>query len=269
VNATEEAWRIVQTGGPVDADRLFDTVTHSELLATRDHRTRLLVRDSLQGLRDFLGPAAFDDRVRSKGVADRVRPFLGEALDDIGFPTLREHLMQPTNPNTVLTMFRELGMCLRADVSITVGGSIALMLDAVIVRHTEDVDIVDELPSPLREDRNTLSALTTRYRLKLTHFQSHYLPDGWHDRTQSLGTFGRLTVRLVDPIDILVGKLFSRRTKDLDDVRLAMPKIDAAALRDRIATSTAAFRRDAGLLTAARQNWYIVTGEDDLPAARP
>jgi hypothetical protein len=110
-----------------------------------------------------------------------------------------------------------------------------------------------------------LEQLADRYRLQLTHFQSHYLPDGWAGRTESLGQFRLLSVRVVDALDVLAGKLFSRRTKDLDDVRLALPKIDRAAYRQRLATSTRAFRADAALLDAARRNWYVVTGEDELP----
>jgi hypothetical protein len=264
-NPVDEAWRLVQSGGPVDDARLFRAVTQEAALTTQDARTRLLVRDALQGLRDLWTAPTFNARLRHSTQRQRIESFLAEPPADDGFPTLRERLMTPTDPQTALQMFRELGRTIDVDSSLVVGGSLALMFDAILVRHTEDIDIVDELPESLRREHELLASLSQRYGLKLTHFQSHYLPDGWAGRTGSLGRFGRLDVHVVDPIDVLTGKLFSRRTKDLDDVRLALPKIDGNEFRHRIATSTAAFRRDATLLEAATRNWYIVTGEEALP----
>jgi hypothetical protein len=88
-------------------------------------------------------------------------------------------------------------------------------------------------------------------------------------RTRSLGKFGVLSVRIVDPMDVLVGKLFSRRTRDLDDLRQAWTRIDLAALRSRIGSSTTRLRADPGLLADARRNWYILSGEADLPPVVP
>jgi hypothetical protein len=265
VDPIDEAWQIVRSGGPIDAERLFRVVMAEPMLTTQDRRTRRLVYDGIVALRDYWGAAAFDARVRRNEKSDHVAALAtGQRVGD-GFVTLRERLVSATESSVILQMFRELGGRMPADASLVVGGSIALMLDAILIRHTDDVDVVDELPESLRREHGLLADLATRYGLKLTHFQSHYLPDGWAGRTGALGRFGRLDVHVVDPIDVLTGKLFSRRTKDLDDVRLALPKIDGNEFRHRIATSTAAFRRDATLLEAATRNWYIVTGEEALP----
>jgi len=173
--------------------------------------------------------------------------------------------MNATAPDILLQLLRELGTHVLDPASVTIGGSLALMLDAPIVRHMDDVYLIHEIPEPLRREQALLASLAARYDLKFTLFQSHYLPEEWEKRTRSLGVYGKLTVRVIDSLDILAGKLFSRRTKDLDDVRLAFPRIDSVSLRERIRTSTTHFRRDASLLAAAMQNWYIVTGENQLP----
>ncbi len=76
-----------------------------------------------------------------------------------------------------------------------------------------------------------MNGLVERYGLRLAHFQSHYLPDGWQRRVESFGVFGELAVFLVDPVDIAVGKLFSRRDKDLDDVRMLKRVLELARRR--------------------------------------
>ena len=140
------------------------------------------------------------------------------------------------------------------------------MLDSLIVRQTEDADLVDEVPEPLRREHELLAELARRYQLQLTHFQSRYLPDGWRSRIRSLGRFDRIDAFSVDSLDVLAGKLFSKRTKDLDDIRAAWPLIDPAVFRDRIARATSSLRSEPEFLANAQRNWYIVTGERDLPA---
>jgi hypothetical protein len=265
-DAIDLAWRLARSGQPIDAEGLFRVVTHPALLASADRRTRRLAFDGLVALRDFVGDAEFGRRIQELATGGLVEQLLSEQRVGNGFETIRSRLVNAVDPNVVLQMLRELGLRIYRPASITVGGSIALMLDAIIARHTDDVDVVDEVPEALRNDHPLLEQMAQRYGLVITHFQSHYLPDGWSQRTRSLGPFGSLAVRVVDPIDVLTGKLFSRRTKDLDDFRIAYGKVDVAALRGRIASSTAAFRRDASLVEAATQNWYIVTGESQLPS---
>jgi hypothetical protein len=70
-----------------------------------------------------------------------------------------------------------------------IGGSIALILPSRISRHTEDIDVVDEIPKSLRDDHDLLTRLAARYGLRPAHFQSHYLPDGWESRVKPFGKF--------------------------------------------------------------------------------
>jgi hypothetical protein len=125
--------------------------------------------------------------------------------------------------------------------------------------------VVDEIPAELRAQHQLLDDLARRYLLRLTHFQSHYLPDGWQSRVHSLDTFGTMQVFLVDPLDVFVGKLFSVRTKDRDDLRVLRPTLDKARLVSRLQSSTNAFRADPRLRAAAEQNWFVLFGEA-LPA---
>src|SRR5687768_16175766 len=102
----------------------------------------------------------------------------------------------------------------------------ALILGERLTRRTEDIDVVDELPEVVRAERELLDGFTARYGLRVAHFQSHYLPMGWEARVRSLGRFGQLDVFLVDELDIAVGKLFSAREKDRDDLRVLAGQIE-------------------------------------------
>jgi hypothetical protein len=263
----KDIWSLIQNGGSIDAQCLLDALVRAGSSLDADTRSRMLRRDAVAALIDYWGVEHVRRRLRWSG---------GESILDAaversparvegGFNTLRERLVDATNPDSLLQMLRELGTQTSAPSSLTIGGSLALMLDSLIVRATDDADIVDEIPAPLRHEHALLDALANRYGLKLTHFQSHYLPDGWSQRIRSLGRFGKIDAFVVDSLDVLVGKLFSKRTKDLDDVRVAWSLIDQPSFRDRLARATGSFRSDPDLVASARRNWYILTGEDDLP----
>ena len=127
------------------------------------------------------------------------------------------------------------------------------------------MDAVDEVPAALRTQYAELDELVRLHNLRLAHFQSHYLPDGWDRRVDSFGTFGELSVFLVGPIDIFVGKLFSRREKDRADLLTLKLQLSWPAVVDRLTFSTRSLRADARSLEAAEHNWYVLTGEAQLP----
>ena len=104
--------------------------------------------------------------------------------------------------------------------------------------------------------------LSQRFGLNLTHFQSHYLPSGWRDRVSSLGRFGQLDVYLVDAYDVLLGKLFSAREKDQDDLRAVAGLIEKETLVARLLAAGGVFMNESKLAQHARNNWYIVYGEE-------
>jgi hypothetical protein len=75
-----------------------------------------------------------------------------------------------------------------------------------------------------------------------------------------LGAFGRIEVWLVDPVDIFVGKVFSRRLKDRDDLRALSKRLSKDSILTRL-PAAASLAVDAKLTEAARKNWYVVYGE--------
>lgn len=260
------AWQIVKRGGAVDAIALLRAIADPATAGSEEHRTQLLVRDAARALLGLWGPAVLRRRLALVHAPSSVIERLTDpATDEIGFPSLEHRTMETTSPDDVMAMLRELGREIRQPAQLIIGGSIALILDALIIHATEDIDIVDEVPELIRREHRILDDYMKRYGLQLTHFQSHYLPEGWRSRIRSLDRFGSIDVYLVDPYDILAGKLFSRRSKDLDHIRHALKLLDAQTFRDRVARSTGAFRREASINQIGKKNWYILTGEGDLP----
>lgn len=258
-----DLWSAIRRSPTVDPWDLLAAVEAECFQPHHDFRTRLLIRDSLRALAGHWGLADLQSKLSplARSIGERA-----EAADmgDRGFPTLMRRIMERTKPEDLLEFIRELGRVAREPCRIDVGRSSALILRELIARHTDDLDAVDEVPAALRNQHAELDRLADRYGLRVAHFQSRYLPDGWADRVGSFGVFGQLTVFLVDPVDIAVGKVFSRRDKDLDDVRTLKRELDWPAIVERMRTSTRSLRADARSLEAAVHNWYVLTG-DPLP----
>lgn len=259
--ATDDLWSLVQGRPQIDPDALAQTVSAIAGQGQLDFRTRLLVRDALWSLRRRWGSDRLNRWLSLQPRPDALRQLLEADLGPAGFPTLDERLMEKTSRETVLQFLRELGSQLTRPTHITIGGSIALILADMLSRHTEDIDLVDEVPADLRSEHELLASLAHRYGLRLTHFQSHYLPAGWENRTRSLGFFGHLHASAIDPYDLFIGKLFSAREKDRDDLRALWPGMDRSRLLDLLRTSATVFLTEPQLRQNAERNWYILTGE--------
>jgi len=168
--------------------------------------------------------------------------------------------MKTTRRETILQFLRELSEQIDTPTQLIIGGSSALILHNLLSRSTEDIDVVDEVPRTLRSEHRLLRRLSDRYGLSLAHFQSHYLPEGWETRTKYLDRFGSLEVRLVDCIDIFLGKLFSRREKDRDDLRALSSQLDRSQIERRLESAGQSMLADQSLRDAAERNWRIVFG---------
>jgi hypothetical protein len=221
----------------------------------------LLIRDSSEALRQFWGEGRWAEWLGQDPVRLRVESIRREELGGPGFHLTKEKIVPATRPDTVRDYFRDLGSRLPRAVRIEIGGAISLILSGYLSRATADIDVVDEVPETIRSERELLSQLEARHGLALTHFQSHYLPDGWRQRLHSLGTFGRLEVARVDPYDIFLCKLFSSRLKDLDDLRAMRSRIEKAVLVERLAETAGAFFGEPSLRENAERNWYILFDE--------
>lgn len=260
-------WNLVSRGQPIDANSLLSAIRQAaEADEPLDYRTRLLMHEALAALAARWGRQSLLGRLNGGPVAAQLRDLLDARFEETGFPTLERRLMDATRPETVLQFLRELGDRLESPARIDIGGSTALILAGLLSRSTEDIDVMDEAPAAIRSNHALLRSLSERYGLALTHFQSHSLPAGWSDRTTSLGRFGKLEARLVDPVDIFTGKLFSRREKDLDDLRALAPRLDRARIEERLRNSAAGLMAEPGLRESARRNWRVVYG-GELPAS--
>ena len=203
----------------MDPDDLLRVVERELSLGKLDYRTRLLIRDSLNALQDRWGIGILNSRI-SIGLRMHANEILAEPLEKVGFPTLGARMREHTDASTVLAFLRELGHATDRTTRLEIGGSTALILNGLLRRGTDYIDVVNEVPALFRTNHDLLNGLATRHGLMLTHFQSHYLPAGYEQRLHYLDRFGDLDVYLIDPLDIFIGKLFSRREKDLDDLRM-------------------------------------------------
>lgn len=259
VQAHPNLWQTVVGRSQIDPDELADAV-QGELLSNRrlDSRDRLLVRDSLLALRCRLGDGWLRERLAR--VQDKVENILSEEFGEAGFPTLQERLVAKTKKAVVERFLRDLGANLSSPVDLRIGGSIALSLAGRLSKHTEAIDVVDEVPGEIRGQHELLERLTRTYGLQLTHFQSHYLPAGWQDRVRSVGTFGKLHVDVVDAYDVFVSKLFSNREKDIEDLAGLVDELDRGTIESRLKSAAQALLDDATLRAAAEHNWYVLFG---------
>lgn len=260
----DDLWGLTFGRPHIDADELAAAVER-EAGHELDERTRLLIHDSLDALARHWGQERFDSWLASSARNAILEEISRCRFDEPGFPSLHQRIMEATRPEVIRQFLRDLGDHLTHGARIEIGGAIALILAGELSRSTEDIDVADAIPQPIRDQHQFLDELAQEYGLRLTHFQSHYLPAGWADRLTSLGQFGRLDVFLVDPLDIMVGKLFSARRKDLSDLRDIAPRFDKGQTVERVRSSATALLREPDLAQNARRNWYIVFG-DELPS---
>jgi len=257
----KDLWELVLDHLYVDPKELSDAVQDQARQDPLDFRTRLLIRDSIDALEKHWGKALLESWIARSPARLKLEAIRREELGARGFPYLEDQLMEPTRREDVETFVRELGTVAHHPIRMTIGGSIALIVPGYLKRRTQDMDVVDEIPAELRSQAKLLNELMLRFRLRLTHFQSHYLPHGWERRVHSLGAFGKLQVFLVDVYDVFLSKLFSKREKDRDDLRVLAPQLDKETLTRRLAESAGSLKADATLLSNAEQNWYILYGE--------
>jgi hypothetical protein len=259
IAANSTLWSLVKGTPFVDPTELLAALEQELARRPHDFRTRLLIRDSYRALERYWGAA----RVASlcSEFNAKLSPILDEDLGEPGFPSLEQRIMDATRPGNILAFLRELGEGIKAPARLDIGGASALILGGYLSRATDDVDVVDEVPSGIRVQHELLSDLTSRYALSLTHFQSHYLPTGWQLRVRSIGRFGKLDVYVIDVYDAYVGKLFSKREKDRDDVRMLARSLDKGQIVLRLKTAGSVLAAEPLLRENLEKNWYIVFGD--------
>ncbi|HEY1683450.1 MAG TPA: DUF6036 family nucleotidyltransferase [Tepidisphaeraceae bacterium] len=259
--SSTDLWDLALGQQYIDPQNIQTAIEEEVANSDLDFRTRLLLRDAISALRSVIGEVRVEQWLDKSVQAKRIRFIEGSPLGEVGFPSLVHRIMDSTKSETVKQLLRELGLLVEKPTRLVIGGAIALILIDAISRHTEDINVVDEVPEEIRSRHALLENLSRRYGLHLTHFQSHYLPSGWDRRIQFFGNFGQLQVYLIDPSDIFLGKLFSKREKDRDDLRSMLPAFDKTELTERLKETTSTLQQEPGIREAGERNWYILFGE--------
>jgi len=262
---TRDLWSLVKYRPQVDPNDLAEAIVAQIETNDLDYRTRLLIRDGTRALEGYWGQERFHHWLRNASQREEIEAICAQEFERPGFPSLAERLMEKTDPEQIKAYFRELGLSASKSQRLDVAGSVAVIIPGLLVRNTDDVDIVDEVPKELRENHRLLHDLEKRYGLKLGHVQRHYLPMRWENRVHFLDHFGPLAIYLIDVKDFFLSKVFSRRTKDLDDLRILAPQLDKGTLAQMLKDDCASALASDELRKIAEKNWYIVYGEP-LPA---
>ena len=250
---------------PATLTRAIETVIVEPNL---DWRTLQLVKEGWEALEESIEPGLLNNYLSERTsiqIAEAIRARIDGAWNshcEVKFPSLKERLMPHLSPMTIRQFLRELGSAIVQPATITIGGAASLVLRGLLSRATEDVDVVDEVPAEKRDERKILEELSARYGLRMTQFQSHYLPRDWESRTIDFGTFGKIEVRLVDALDIIAGKVYSARPKDLDDFRVLSLNLNKEELRQRVLQGSSKLMSSDQNRRQAIRNWYIVYGDD-------
>jgi hypothetical protein len=257
----KDLWSLIRNQW-VDAQELRAAVEDQVTRQDLDYRSRLLIRDSVKALRHHWGDERVDKWLKESPQGEQIATICrGPWECDRGFSSLMERVVDVLTPQTIERFFRELSRHVRRPLRLAVGGSAALIVPGYLSRPTEDIDVVDEVPKELREQHALLNELKERYGLELAHFQQHYLPMRWQDRLHYYDTFDELTVYLVDAIDVFLSKLFSIRTKDLDDLRALTSHLDKETIARRLHDTCGSMLVAESLRQRAEHNWYILYGE--------
>jgi Nucleotidyltransferase of unknown function (DUF6036) len=259
---TLDLWSLVRGRPQLDPHDLADAVVNQAAEDEMDYRTRLLIRDSVDALKGYWGDKKVADWLAHAPYSEKIRMICLGQFERIGFPTIARRLMDKTDPETIRQFLEHLGQSLHKHLRVYIAGSVALILPGYVSRHTDDVDIIDEVPIEIRNNHQLVDALQTSYGLELGHVQSHYFPSGWLDRAHSMAPFGNLEVFLLDVYDVFLSKLFSSRLKDMEDMRVVAPQLEKDVLIEKLKRHAQAFLSAPRLLQIAQSNWKILYGEE-------
>ncbi len=266
LGARRDPWQLVWGQPYIDSAALAAAIEEDlQRTPAPDFRTRLLVRDAARALRSFWGARKFAAWLARSPAGDRIRASLREDLGETGFPHIRRRLVNGIDAATVKQIFDLLGRRVHHRVEVTVAGSIPTLIAGLTARPTAAIDLVDEVPSDIRKQRDLLRKIEEEYGLALGHVQSHYLPVRWEDRREFLGDFGGLRVYLVDAYDISISKLSSKQEKHQDDLRVLAGRLDRETARQRLLDSGQAFLNDPHLRPQIDENWRFIYQEPLFP----
>src|SRR5437660_12421552 len=102
-------WNLVWGKPQVDPADLASAVASEVANEAFDFRTRLLIQDSLKALEEHWGTGRFGQWLDKCSARSKLEKILSENLGDPGFSSLKERLMDKTDPEVVRQLFREIG----------------------------------------------------------------------------------------------------------------------------------------------------------------
>lgn len=261
-----DLWKLVFRGPEIDPNDLAQAVEALAAKSDLDYRSRLLIRDSVDALRDYWPKNRWDDWLSHSAAQQAIRQIHDEPFEEIGFRSIGKRLMDKTQPEAIRQYFEQLGQHVHKKAHLDIAGSVSLILPGYLERATTDIDVVGDIPEEIRNQHKLLENLEKLHGLHLGHVQTHYFPTRWSERVHSFGMYGRLEIALVDVYDVFLSKLFSARFKDLGDLKVLMPQLDKEILVDRYLKHCPDFLTVPRLKELAENNWRILFSED-LPVA--
>src|SRR5258707_971269 len=124
---TKDLWSLVRFRPQVDPEDLAEAIQAEVSRGDLDYRTRLLIRDGLEALRQHWPQEKLENWLTSASQRDQLQSIWQEDLGEAGFPSLAERVMDKTDPEDIRQFLRELGSALSGPVRVVIGGSIALI----------------------------------------------------------------------------------------------------------------------------------------------
>ena len=107
-------------------------------------------------------------------------------------------------------------------------GGGALALTGVLIRTTNDADVIASVP-PLNEMANGIGVVASTFGLSSAWLNDHVqafasiLPSDYPLRRVSVGTFGHLTVFALSRRDLILMKVIALRGQDQEDLKALRP----------------------------------------------
>lgn len=267
-SAVDDLWHFKDGHHWLPPSKLLRLVARAaESSGDRDlcYRSKLLIHDALDGLSGYYGRAFIERRIKQFPAAGRLEEIWQTYFEEgCGFPSISRRLEEPTAASCIESFLRELSLGAIAPADVTIYGSAALVLADLLVRKLTAIDVLQIPPAWAR--RASVGAVRTRYQLKLRQVRPLYLPEGWMARRIEVGQVNAVRLWRIDPIDVLIGKLFSTCYDDFTEVLHTRDAIELPDLRSRLTLRRPVTATSAASKRAAK-NWYVLTGEEDLPPA--
>ena len=259
-----ESARARPTIDPATLARAIETVMVEPNL---DWRTLQLAKEGWQALEESIEPRLLNDYLQDRTsiqIAEAIRARIDDPWNshcEVRFSSLKERLMPHLSPTTIRQFLRELGTAIltppqspwAAPHPWSSGGCCrgprrTWTSSTRFPRNTRRASDPPRAFSPLWSAHDPLPEPLPATR--------------WESRTVDFGTFGKIQVRLVDALDIIAGKVYSARPKDLDDFRLLSLNLNKEELKERVLQGSSSLTSSDQDRRQATTNWYIVYGDD-------